>query len=505
MKKMRKIISTALAAAMLIAACGCSKSDAGNETVTLKWMIMTQEQADSQKVWAKFNEELAKVMPGVTVEFIPCAYSEYKQRFDLALAGGQQIDLAFGGWVVNLVNEAAAGSLMPLDDLLKEHGEQLYNSMEDWMWELTTVDDSIYAVPNNNAMAKGRYAMITPKKYADKYLDVDALRETFYSQDTFNEVCYDAIEAYLEQLKANGELQKGINTTYMPGCDLKGYDVVGDRLYVKRGDDTFQVEYKWMIPESKLMFEKCAEFFEKGYVREDMLSLEQPRADEGPEDGYTVWFTQYSMNQSETLSAQYGYEIVSIPLSENYFLDGSSQAQTSTVIPYTAKYPEKAMELMQLLFTEEGKDLYNLLTFGIEGEHYEKIDDNTIRAFDYSTTPSSDSKYGLPKYMCGSIFNAYMLADEPEGYNEFVKNEINDGSEKSPLLGFRCNLDEIKVENAQLQAIASEYVLPLSTGAVSDSAGQYEQFMSKLQSAGVEKVKAEVQRQIDAFVAENLQ
>ena len=97
MKKMRKIISTALAAAMLIAACGCSKSDAGNETVTLKWMIMTQEQADSQKVWAKFNEELAKVMPGVTVEFIPCAYSEYKQRFDLALAGGQQIDLAFGG------------------------------------------------------------------------------------------------------------------------------------------------------------------------------------------------------------------------------------------------------------------------------------------------------------------------------------------------------------------------------------------------------------------------
>ena len=41
----------------------------------------------------------------------------------------------------------------------------------------------------------------------DSGLDVDALRETFYSQDTFNEACYDVIEEYLEKLKANGELK----------------------------------------------------------------------------------------------------------------------------------------------------------------------------------------------------------------------------------------------------------------------------------------------------------
>ena len=156
---------------------------------------------------------------------------------------------------------------------------------------------------------------------------------------------------------------------------------------------------------------------------------------------------------------------------------------------------------MQLLFTEEGKDLYNLLTFGIEGTHYEKLDENTIRAFDYATSPTADSKYGLPKYMCGSIFNAYRLKGEPEGYNDYVKNEINDGSDKSPLLGFRCDLDKIKVESSQLQAIASEYILPLTTGPISDSKQQYEAFMSKLKSAGVEKVKAEIQKQIDEFAA----
>lgn len=504
MKKMRRIISAALAATMLLAIGGCGKSKNETENVTLNWMIMTPEQTDSRKVWAKFNEELAKVMPGVQVEFLPVAYAEYAQRFDLALAGGQQVDLAFGGWVVNLVNEVAKSSLMPLDDLLKEHGEKLYASMDEWMWDLASVDGSIYAVPNNSAMAKGRYAMITPKKFADKYLDVEALRETFYSQDTFNEVCYDAIEQYLEKLKQNGELWKGINTTFMPGSDLGGYDIVGDRLYVKMDDPEYKVEYKWMLPESRLMFEKCAEFFRKGYVRSDMLSLEQPRADEGPEGGYTVWFAQYSLDQEKSLSAQYGYEMVSIPITDRYYVTGSEQAQNSTVIPYTAKYPEKAIELMQLLFTEEGKDLFNLLVYGIEGEHYEKLDENTIRPFDYATTPTSDSKYGIIKARVGNIFNGYSLADDPEGYNDFVRDVINGESEKSPLLGFRCNLDEIKVENAQLQAISSEYILPLSTGTITDWEAQYEEWMAKLESAGVEKVKAEVQSQVDAFVAENV-
>lgn len=493
-----------LATVMLATTFGCSKTKNEDEKVTLKWMIMTAEQEDSQMVWDKFNEELQNYMPGVEVEFIPCANSEYKQRFDLALAGGQQIDLAFFGWVMNLVNESAASSLLPLNDLLKEHGQELYDSMDQWMWDLTSVDGEIYAVPNNSPMAKGKYAMVTHKELADKYLDVDALRETFFSQDTFNEVCYDAIEEYLEKLKQNGELRKGINTTFMPGCDLKGYDIVGDRLYVKRGDPEFKVEYKWMIPESKLMFEKCAEFFKKGYVREDMLSLEQPRADEGKEDGYTVWFTQHSMNHNEKLTSQYGYEIVSIPISENYYLYGSSEAQSSTVIPYTSKYPEKAIELLQLLNSEEGRDLFNLLTFGIEGTHYEKVSEDTIKPFDYTISPTSDSKYGLSNSMCGSIFNGYKLADEAEGYYDFVKNVINEGSEKSPLLGFRCDLSEIKVETSQLQAIASEYILPLSTGAIADSDKQYEQFMQKLQSAGVEKVKEKVQGQIDKFVKENL-
>ena len=496
----KKGISAVLAAGMLVSMAGCGEKKTATDNVKLNWMVMTPEQTDSQKVWAEFNKQLQEYMPGVEVEFIPVAYSEYKQRFDLALAGGQQIDLAFGGWVVNLVNEANASSLLPLNEYLETNGKELYESMDEWLWQLTSVGDEIYAIPNNGGMGKGKFAMITHKEYADKYLDTEKVRETFWSQETFNEACYDVIEEYLEKLKANGELKKGISVTYMPGADFRGYDTVGDRLMVLKNDPEHKVEYKWSTAAARLMFQKCAEFFQKGYVREDMLSLEQPRADEGREDGYTVWFTNYSPNQEEALSKQFGYDMVAIPISEKFFISASEQATSSTVIPYTAKYPEKAVELMQLLNSEEGKGLYNLLTFGIEGEHYEKLADGKIAPFDYSVSPTADSKYGLPDYMCGNSFNAYVLKDDPENWDEMIKLEKNDNAEKSTLLGFRSNLDPIKVESAQLQAIASEYILPLSTGAIADWEAQYDQFMQKLQAAGVEKVKAEVQKQIDEFV-----
>ena len=501
---MKRLIGVIATLSLAVTVCGCKKNEpADGERITMNWMIMTQQQADSSMVWEKFNNELEKIMPGVSVNFIPCVQSEYKQKYDLALAGGQEIDLAFGAdWVINLVNEVEQGAIMPLDELIKEHGSKLYDSLDKWMWELATVGDHIYAVPNNYAMSRGKFGMVTPKKYADKYLDVEKLQGVFFSQDTFNEACYDAIEEYLQKLKENNELQKGINVTYMPGCDFKGYDTVGDRLYVKRGDDSYKVQYKWMIPESRLMFEKCREFYEKGFVRKDMLSLEQPRSDEGKQDGYTVWFTQYNTpDYDKTMSAQYGFEVVSIPVDPNYYIAGNATPITCTIIPYTAKYPEKAVELMQLLFTEDGKDLYNLLTFGIEGTHYKKIDEETIKPLDYAITPTAESKYGLPKYMCGSVFNAYKLQDEPEGYNDFIKEVMNDASVKSPLLGFRCDMKNIKTESDQLQAISSEYLLPLTTGAVSDWEAQYKQWMNKLNSAGVEKIVDEVQNQINEFAA----
>ena len=64
---------------------------------------------------------------------------------------------------------------------------------------------------------------------------------------------------------------------------------------------------------------------------------------------------------------------------------------SNTAISINSAHPERAMKLIELMNTEKGKGhLYNLLVYGIEGEHYTKVNDNEIQPIGY-TSPTSDS------------------------------------------------------------------------------------------------------------------
>ena len=62
------------------------------------------------------------------------------------------------------------------------------------------------------------------------------------------------------------------------------------------------------------------------------------------------------------------------------------------------------MQLIGLMNTEKGKDLYNLLVFGIEGEHYTKVNDKEIQPIGYTSQPTSESPYGQYRFAIGNTF-----------------------------------------------------------------------------------------------------
>lgn len=65
---------------------------------------------------------------------------------------------------------------------------------------------------------------------------------------------------------------------------------------------------------------------------------------------------------------------VKIPFENKHYIPYAASA-SNTAISINSKHPERAMQLIGLMNTEKGKDLYNLLVFGIEGEHYTKVND----------------------------------------------------------------------------------------------------------------------------------
>jgi putative aldouronate transport system substrate-binding protein len=78
----------------------------------------------------------------------------------------------------------------------------------------------------------------------------------------------------------------------------------------------------------------------------------------------------------------------------------------------------------------------------------------------------------------------------------------NLAAEVSPAMGFSFDQDPVRTEVAAVQNVVSQYRKSLENGA-SDPAVVLGEYQAKLKAAGLEKIIAEKQRQLDIWVAIN--
>lgn len=188
-----------------------------------------------------------------------------------------------------------------------------------------------------------------------------------------------------------------------------------------------------------------------------------------------------------------GYEVVSVPAEQpiinNISVSGSIQA-----ISETSQNPEKVMEFLNLLNTDPY--LRNLVDKGIEGVHYEKNEDGTIRDL-----PARIERYNMPSYSLGNHFILYLYEDDPQDKWEKFQ-EFNESAIVAPGLGFHFNSDPVRSEIAAISNVSNEFYPALATGSV-DPEVYLPRFNEKLKDAGLEKVMAEIQKQFDEWKAEH--
>ena len=147
------------------------------------------------------------------------------------------------------------------------------------------------------------------------------------------------------------------------------------------------------------------------------------------------------------------------------------------------------MKYLELLETDPY--VINLITYGIEGVHYEKVSDNVVR-------PIEGVSYAQQSWAWGNVFNTYTLENQEEDVWEQTK-EMNDNARKSPILGFGFNSEPVQNELVNVNTVVTEY-----SGILTDERDMdelYDQFLADLEVAGVDKVIAEMQSQIDEFLA----
>lgn len=437
-KMLKKITVLVLSFAMLASIAGCGGNDtASTETVKLVYtMAGPGMQQDSAKVFKEFNTRLQEYIPGLEIDFKVIPLADYTQQFMLMQTSREQLDIA-NTYGLTMATEVKNGTFLKLDDLLAEYGKDVKKELPDWLWDFGKVDGSIYQIPSYQMMSVG-YGLRFFKDQAEKYLDIEGLKKELRENTTFTDKYYDILEDYLAKLKENGELGKGFSAgEYI----MKGYEKILDYYAVKHGDESAKIQQFFETEDAKRNFDRMADWYQKGYIREDVMSANDYDRMIGNREGYVVSTCIVGYKQSEIDAQQYHDEFIHIPFEDYYYIP-SANAAAGTGIVAATKYPEMCMKFLNLMQSEQGKELLNLIIYGIEGDHYTKIGEDKIQT-EYTGQGGSNDRYGLYKWILGNTQLAYDTQSDQEGFKNWAFNEVNVSDKRSVLMGFVPDTEKI--------------------------------------------------------------
>lgn len=474
----KKIISILCAAALIMpmTACGGEKKETGNDGVkTLTWLVPGDKQSDTPKVLEEANKIIEQEIGArLDLQFIDAG--AFTERMTMKMASSDDYDLCFTGFINNYAQAAENGGLLEIDELL-DTVPDLKAAIPEAVWEAARYKGNLYAVPNMQIMTS-TIAVQFKKDLVDKY-----------NFDVTNVKTINDIEPFLEMVK-NGE--KGIypyRTNYgiTPWICSK-YETINGDVAIDINDGT-KAFLRYNTPEFKEGVYKMYDWFKKGYIRQDVASVTDDTQDYNA-GKYAVSLTGWKPGIEQITKASLGYDVVFAPLNEPYMGIG---AGTGTMIGISkkCKQPELAMKFIELINTN--KELYNLICFGIKDVHYNLTDEGKIKYIDGAGyAPKADWKFG-------NQFNALLIDGQEDGLWEETQ-AYNDSAKKSPLLGFSFSTENVVNEISQCSTVSSEYKV-LNSGA-QDPDTYFDEFVSKMEVAGANKIADEAQKQIDEFFAQ---
>lgn len=492
------------------------------EQKTIQLMITgAGKQANSDKVWAAFNEQLQQYVPNTTVEFIDVPFEEYSEKFSQVLASGEGVDLAWTGWLINKPQNIADGNLMPLDDLLAEYGQGIVDILGENVVEIhrNADDGKLYYLPSWQGLVGDRRGWLVVTEIAelagDTWIeDTEAALNKWrnnYSEGTeaFQAVL-DQATKYLAAAKEAGKLGAGINTGRVFGWSMyngtrSNPGVGGSEIGIPFEDNTFTVIDGVASEHYKLYAKTMADWYKEGYIRSDIMSVDtstltMPKNGEITDTTYVFSCDPYLTEaDQDAATADAGMDMTYLPVEENASL--ILGGDTSYAIPYCADEPERAMMVLNAIYSQP--DLYNTLIYGIEGEDYTKNADGTITTSYVGASPTADDSYGIQRWIIGSCKNALINnGTDPNYYADL--EALEETARVNPFLNFTFDRTNVEGICASILNVYYEYGPQLDNGVAGDNWEElYNNYMAARKDAGIEELVTEFQNQINAYIEAN--
>lgn len=469
---------------------GSSKVEAekDKEIVELTWYIFQgSKMQDEDLVWDAINAYLEKEM-GLRVNQKILTWDDYKAKLPLSIASGEPFDICFtASWLNEYIPNVAKGAFKPLNDLLDTHGQALKETIPEKLWNGVRVDGEVYGIPCYKEMGH-QWGYFLNKSMVEKY-NMDFTGFNHWSD----------IEPYLQIIKENepGILPLGIVNNTPPWFmektidKVSGSDSIPGVVYSDTTD--YSVINEFATDQFKAYVTKMHQWFKKGYISKSVATT----SDTGPEVKAQKVFAglvSYAPYAENWFKQSNGYEVVFVPVGKPVLATRDCQGGLHA-INNNSKHPEEAMALLNRVNTDPV--LRNMLNYGIEGQHYVRVNDTQVEAAEGIDSTAHPYNYGYG-WIFGNVFLSYVDTTFPVDLWDTFR-AYNDSSEPAPSLGFNFDPTPVSTEIAVINNVWSQYAIPLWTGAV-DPEKYLPEFLDRLEQAGIQRILDEQQKQLDAWL-----
>lgn len=461
---------------------------------------------DDTKVMEAVNAYLKEKI-NVTLEPIWGSWSDLDQNISLSLQGGDDVDIYFTcSWSSNEYNKFARdGYWVRLDNegnnLIEKYASELWSILPEVLRQGAAIEGAdgygVYAVPG--------YKDIATQNCWD--INVPLLEKYGYTVDDIKNTNYYGFGEILETVK------KGEGEDFYPllveGAVLErmvtnSIIVTGDSgtgnfmsYYLdpndvsKPGSLGVKIENKFATDEFLKFAEQTREYFKAGYIDPACANTEQAndiRTQKQLSGQYLIGTQSYSLGYELQASEERKFEVAMVPCTDAY-VDTTSSQGAMMAISTVSKNPERAMMFLNLLNTDP--KLMTMLTYGVEGVHYNLVDglvDFTDERDQYMPWTNG---MGNVTILTPTVAQG---ADFWDGFKAYYGE-----AKEIPLLGYSYNSENMQTQMGNVANVVAEYMLPLCTGAV-DPAEKLPEFLQKLEQAGINEVLNDANAQLDAFM-----
>ncbi|RKP54356.1 extracellular solute-binding protein [Cohnella endophytica] len=460
--------------------------------VELNWYLPAAPQKDTKLVEKALNDYLKdKINATVHLNFVD--WGSWKDKFPVLLASGSNVDIMFtAGWS-QFPQSVAKGYFADITDMLPKYAPKTVENLPKVLFEGARVAGKIYAIPTSKEIAHTNgfgYSTELAKKYG--------LEEQLKAFQTKIPTLED-LEPILAAVKAQDPNVSPLGGVYNMNFAMTflDFDPVGDQnipgmLY--KNKDTIVVD-EYETPEYKAIFNTMHKYYKAGYIRKDATIVKDATADRKGKKVFLIGGTTKPL-ANEEIGASYGYELEQFSITTPFITSNDTQGSMNAVVA-SSKNPERALMFLELVNMDP--IVNNILNYGVEGTHFVKTDVDNVIDFAPGLTGQNSGYFPNAFWEFGNQFlNHFLVGQNTKKWDLF--KEYNDSGVPSKILGFNFDAEPVKTEIAAVANVRDELLPSIATGTV-DPEIFLPKFITRMKQAGLDKIIAEKQKQIDAWLA----